>query len=202
MTTLTKQDRETAILSIMRESYASRFAELADKLVAHAKATLRAQHPKFYELLRDEESRKYLDVGQHLHLQLELSSGKCGARIPNFNAKPKFDKLHSEYWYSFEGAADIRTGLSHPSLDSTVTVQADHHLANEYDSLWGAFEDAWNTVEATLYGYKVRERFEADFPELAKHLPKRSVVNALTVPVADIRAKLQAAGIPPVLQGA
>lgn len=208
MTTLTKAVRDETIRSIMRESYAPRFADLMGRITAHVGAEVRAEHPLFYEMLKDEGRRPYLAVQQGLKVSVqEEREGKrvaiYGVRFPTFFGTPEFSALHREQWYKVDYTENIKTGLSHPELHSLVVLDKAHPLAAEYDALWATFEQAWNTVTSTLYSYNVRERFEADFPELAKHLPAQPVkTKALAVPVADIRAKLAAAGIPPTPQGA
>lgn len=201
MTTLTKAVRDETIRNIMRESYAPRFADLRDRITAHVDAELHVTHQVFYKLLKDLDVRPYLDVQQDPYVMLSTSEkSHCGVRFPDFHTKPEFTRLHLDAWYRVEGAPVIKTGLSHPRRAGTVSLGAESPLAKEYMALWAALEEAWNTVESTLYGYKVRERFEADLPELAKHLPPAPVkTSALCVPVADIRAKLAAAGIPPTL---
>lgn len=60
--------------------------------------------------------------------------------------------------------------------------------------------EALQTLTSTIAAYKSREKFEVDFPELAKYLPARTVVSnntALAVPIEDIKAKFAKMGIPP-----
>lgn len=56
------------------------------------------------------------------------------------------------------------------------------------------------TSELTGAALEQREKFEVDFPDLAKHLPPRVVTKALAIPVDDVMKKLQKLGIPPVVK--
>lgn len=201
-TRLTAATRKATIEAILREHFAPQFVALADKLTAHGKALVAAEHPEFIKARKNTALRPYIAARTGFFLYFTSASGERVAfRKP---ARWGGDVRTSQFdarWVSCkdEGLVELKAQTDHPEIGMTATtLPADSQLVIDYLQLWANFSEAQATIRDTIAAYSSREKFEADFAQLSGFLPPRTVAQkfAVTVPVADVTAKLAGLGIP------
>ena len=70
-------------------------------------------------------------------------------------------------------------------------------IITDYDQAWDDYRTAYEKLSSLLASYNNREKFAADFPDLAKHIPP--LVKSVGLPcviVTDVMAELAKVGVP------
>lgn len=184
MKTITNKDRAHLIHSVLSETFDPKFLELNRELVADVKAKLQAAHPKYYEALDNAEISQYLAKGS-----IEgFRSGDIALTRPIDYSEPV-------------GAVMVGRNLRHNNAQHLGDINviaptscqryqlAHEHECQKYFKLLNAMLEARQLLTITLNAYRSREKFETDFPDLARHLPPAPVKIQLPVlnPVGTIK---------------
>lgn len=194
-TKINKKMRDEFLESALRDAFAPRFAALREKLTAHCKAAMEAAHPEFVGALKNKALRPYLAIGQRWAVATE---GR-GLFVPTKYGSFCADQLRDMH-------AGVGSGLNYfflefdaPGLGKYRPVVTDPALLSKYHAIWSGLIDTRSTLSATIAAYATVEKFEADFPQLVKYLPRpaRTAGTAVAVQVGDVLEKLAKVGIPP-----
>lgn len=201
MTALTKKDRNTTIANILKASFEPRFDELQRLLNEAVSNRVKEHFPKFKEWLAD------LDLAPHISVDFRLAPGYS---VDNGNAcyfKRPIDWAHeaqvyrpSVVPYSWSDVANnIFVSCEVPVYARPENFTLFPDLAPHHAAIWEDLSASASKLRQTLYAYKTREKFEVDFPLLAKYLPPRVVTTSTGVIIkpADVMQDLAALGIPP-----
>lgn len=145
------------------------FDPLFDKLVADEEAIaaqmVREQHPRFLELIAQEEAKKY--VSCHGALGIFVSTGP--ARRPNYLVTSEF--LHDHIRVYARGI--------YPTCMSKVQMVNSY----KYDTLWNQYFAARTELAKLVYSYKTLAKLAEDYPEVAKYGPPAQVPASLPMVV-------------------
>lgn len=199
MTTLTKSDKAALIHKVLFDAFDHRFLALNKEIRQSVQSAMAKDHPKFLSLVANDETRKYISsqrVSCFVFKARYLDSD-C-AVIKPFDYSQSFEK--EVYCRSLLRNANVQVigdcDMLVPSqigcyalvggvaIDSYYEIHADLGAAKE-------------KLSALLGAYRLREKFEKDFPELAQFLPAIPVKIAMpAIIIADVLADLAAAGIP------
>jgi hypothetical protein len=201
MTTLTNAARDSAIADILQDAFDPRFDALEKKLRAEYCAEMKEQHPAFYKAWKDPETKKYLycthnpdlyrvDEGSHIALCRPVygrNPGICTSRYPDRDAGYAKIVLKDE-------VGPVSTG----PVSTGLNLEDGSALLAEYRAIWADYGAAFVKIQSLLYTYKVREKFEVDFPSLKKYLPPLPPTKVnLPMPVASkVMEDLAKFGIP------
>lgn len=201
-TRLTAATRKTFIEAVLREHFGPQFDAIGEKLTAHGKALVAAEHPEFIKARKNSALRPYIAARTGFSLYFTAASGeRVGFRKPaRWGGDVRTSQFDSR-WVSCkdEGLLELKAQTDYPEVGMTATtLPADSPFVIDYLQLWANFSEAQATIRDTIAAYNSREKFEADFAQLSGFLPARTVAQkfAVTVPVADITTKLAAIGIP------
>ena len=213
MSTLANTARNETISAALRDAFAPRFKELQDALEVRAAVWLAESHPEFCKAKKDAKLRSYLRITStlpiHFTWKQETDNGVRtkvrGFRLPEYSATIRnlYHKCDCSTWSRVEGASTFDVKSLDVPEGSSLTVEQGDPMLEAYEALWHDYDAARDALHDTLYAYNVREKLEADFPNLTKYLPVReSKQRALAVPVDALQARLSKVGVPPVMQGA
>lgn len=198
-TTLTKQAREAFVLSALKDAFIPRFSEFGNKLNEYVKKAVQEEHPDFLRAYADEKTRPYLAVGSILYIKIK----NADLKVPNYEAIVDADYMARRRHSNTPGTDGMRAHVISPAYGKLKGEELnDAALVAEYNRLWADFFEAQSTLINTITAYRSREKFEADFPQLAKYLPAHVVTSgstAVAIPAKDVMAKLLAAGVPPAV---
>lgn len=195
-TRITNETRKAFMTAVLRDTFAPRFEAIQERGTAWAKVSIAAEHPEFVKARKNEKLRTYVPAASGL----PLFTTKSKMRKPTRWDGTCKTHVHSEGWVSNNevGLTEIRAGVDYPSMSKCNQVIDDEALLADYNKLWAEFAEAQKTLRDTIESYTIREKFEADFPSLAKYLPARvaKACTAVAVPVEDVLSKLAKVGIP------
>ncbi len=203
MTTLTKTDRIEVIHRALKETFAPKFKDWFDEMANLIQGKVREAHPKFFELYNDPDVRPYLSyIRASVYIVLDDGSEHT-VRAPNFEAIAKLIDVDVDDAFNYGGPFNHEyLQVTHPAhgVSGYARFADSHPYMLQYRELLTQLKEAHALLVSTTYAYKQREKFEVDFPDLAKHLPPRVVTKALAIPVDNVMKKLQKLGIPPVVK--
>lgn len=197
-TKITNAQRTEFLERILRETFEPRFDALQKKIDAAAKAEVERQHPAFVKAHKDEKTRKYMPVssGSEFWVSKDVRAHKPA----RWNAVSANRVGQWGVCAKDEGLRRMQFNAIQPAYHGIeFMLESLPELVAEYNALWADFADAQETLTATIYAYSNRVKFEVDFPDLAKYLPKppKFVGTAVAVQVGDVMQKLAQVGIPP-----
>lgn len=194
MTTLKNSDREEVLRRASEAAFASRFAHVEALYKEHVEALLKREHQGFLELMGAPALRRYVAIKNVNALYIEIDTGKRYAA-----ARPVWGKCLS---YPKSTWADRGDGYINLKIDTIVpaifgdVVTSRPEITDPYVAAWADYNAAIVKLSALLWGYTKREKFEADFPELAKYLPGVTPKRSLPAIVPnEIRTELKALGV-------
>lgn len=194
-TKLNKKMRDEFLESALRDAFSPRFADLREKLTAHCKAAVEAGHPEFVKALKNKALRPYLALGQRWAAVTE----GCGLFVPTRYSSFCADQLGGKYTSVGSELIYFFLEFDAPGMGKYRPVVTDPARIAEYKAVWSDLIEARKTLAATIAAYTTAEKFEADFPQLAKYLPRptKTAGTAVAVQVGDVLEKLAKVGIPP-----
>jgi hypothetical protein len=198
-TRLTNDVRESTIRAALRAAFNPRIDALKKKFTAYAVAYIAKEHPKFVKLKADKDNRQYMGIQQDCNLIcIDIdTTGHIGIREPSAIGEWVGNRVRDYGSSSPDGYRKIKANTECPVRMDSISIDMRDPLIVEHFALWDDYFSAMKTLREALYGYTVREIFEADFPELVRYMPARvAPTMALVVPVADLRLKLAGVGIP------
>lgn len=197
MTVLKKTDREQVVHRVLQAAFNPRFIELKKKLAADVAKNARTTSPAFFKLYDVPENRP------HLRYQIGHAFKYCAEQItmacPIHYAKPvtKTTERDSSTGYDDNRSSLRDSDLIIPTIGSNLLLITDPVLIAEYDAIWADFTEAQPKMSGLLESYKNREKFEADFPDFAKHLPALPAKIQLPAVIVDnVLADLAKLGVP------
>lgn len=198
-TKINNKQRAEFLERVLRETFAPRFAEIQERLNEEAKAHIAKEHPGFVKACADPEIKPYVSIAQYHRSRVE----GCRLSKPGSYGKCLASEYHAKYSTSDDGLEWMTAKVDGPAYKDTDFEISDA-LAADYHALWAEFAAAQRLLTDTIHSYTNRIKFEADFPHLAKYLPKpvTTVSTAVAVPVGDVLEKLAKMGIPPSEVGA
>lgn len=191
MTVIKDSDRKTVLERVLAEAFRPRFNAVIEAMHVEAQADLDEKHPVFVKLVSDKTTSPYIATHYNPPIWIEdvrvyLPIMVRDATIPKHRGSQQPD-IHQQ-------ARFIRNLFYPNGFD--VKIKSASTIA-EYERTWSDYSEAYKTLSALLYSYKNREKFESDFPEIAKHLPPKIIRSNLpSVVVADVMANLAKVGIP------
>lgn len=193
-TKINSKQRTEFLEAVLRETFAPRFDEIQERMAKEAAQHIADKHPGFVKACADPEIKPYLAITQRHRGHVE------GHRLskPDSYGKCFAGKYHVKYSMSDDGLKWMYAKVDGPAYHDTDFEVSDA-LAADYHALWAEFAAAQRLLTDTIYSYTNREKFEADFPHLAKYLPKPATVvsTSVAVQVGDVMEKLAKMGIPP-----
>lgn len=204
MTTLTKSDKAALIHKVLFDAFDHRFLALNKEIRQSVQQALAKDHPKFLSLRANEDVKKYIACN---HATRFVVNSLSGAGRPMIVVKPvnySSDFTHqitaqsSSNYYLKELNAEIIGSIDIiVPLMVGIGVSINQEMEDKYYAIHSDLEAATTKLSALLGAYRLREKFEKDFPELAVFLPAIPVKIAMpAIIIADVLADLAAAGIP------
>ena len=200
MPTLTKNDRVEVITDALNATFLPLLKDWEERVAVELLARNQAAHPHFYELWADEANRQYLSVSHNVCVYTEVEKRTVSIRRPDIDSLAK--DVNVDTTFALNGRWDnqwdsVSLDVLCPASNREIVLEEDHPLIVEYAALIQQFSEAHSLLVSTLYSYKQREKFEVDFPDLARYLPTRVTTMAVAVKVEDVITKLAKVGIPP-----
>lgn len=196
MSRITNKHREEFLDHVLRERFAPRFDDIQKRVSEAAKRAVAEQHPAFVKAVADKVLSQYLATRSTIDVQFEDSSKP---RSPRNWATCNATNYAQQYCGLNEGLERIDGKCSAPAYHGTTVRLGDEQFLHDYHTLWGEFAAAQKTLKELIYSYTTTDKFDKDFPELKKYLPRTEVVGPLVVPVDDLKLRLSALGIPPAV---
>lgn len=191
MTVLKNVERKQVIDRALRDSFAPRFSAFAECLRGRYAEQIAKEHPVFSKLVKNADARPYLAVSTVREFYVDGTP----ALTPKYGAWCEMPTRQE--WVDREKYSWVQAGDLTVPADCWKAKINDTGLSKEYAAIWTDYSGAIRTLSELLGSYNVREKFEEDFPELAKYLPAIEVKARLpAVIVADVRTKLAAVGVP------
>lgn len=199
MTTLTKTDKAALIHKVLFDAFDHRFLALNKEIRQSVQSAIAKDHPKFLSLMANDDTRKYLKSQRIAGFVFKANSSpmECAAVKPlDYSQRiikeiPYRRCLRSEN-VQVIGDCDMLVPCQIGSYALIAGICIDSYYAIHAD-LFAAQEK----LSALLGAYRLREKFEKDFPELAVFLPAIPVKIAMpAIVIADVLPDLAAAGIP------
>lgn len=202
MTTINKEDRRAVKHAVLSAAFEPRFNAVQAIMRAHLLIHVESEHPQFVRLYKAKENRPYLQVARSSRFTVPSKTRTVIACRPRNYGEASEAARHS-YVTSDENLSTlVAEDIAIPGSFGREFSISDANVIAEYDAVWKDLQAAYYTLSQLLASYKVREKFEKDFPELAKHLPEaRQVSRMPAVIVKDVRADLAKFGIPASNQG-
>ena len=204
MTTLNKKDRDTTIANILKASFEPRFDELQRLLNEAVGNRVKEHFPKFKEWLADPELAPHIKVDSWFEPRYLSSNGNSYKfKRPRYwahEAQVYRPSVVPFFWADV--SEDIPVSCEVPTDSRPEDFSYFNDLEPHHLKIWRDLSASSAKLRQTLYAYKTREKFEVDFPLLAKYLPPRVVTNStgvITKP-ADVMQDLIAQGIPPEVE--
>ncbi len=204
MTTLNKKDRNTAITNILKASFEPRFDELQRLLNEAVSNRVKEHVPKLKEWLADPDLAPHISV----HFRFEPYYSSNGSNVYNF--KRPSDWAHEAQVYRPSvvpyGWSDVAKNIFVSCKVPVACLPKNFIYFNDLETyhaaIWEDLSASAVKLRQTLSAYKTREKFEVDFPLLAKYLPPRVVTTSTGVIIkpADVMQDLAALGIPPEVE--
>lgn len=200
MTTLTKTDRTEVITDVLNATFLPLFKDWKERVAVELLARNQATHPRFYELWADEANRQYLSVSHNVCVYAEVEKSPVLVRHPDIDSLA--EDVNVDTTFALNSRWDdqwdsISLDILCPASNREIVLEEGHPLIVEYAALIQQFGEAHSLLVSTLYSYKQREKFEVDFPDLARYLPARVTTMAVAIKVEDVMVKLAKVGIPP-----
>lgn len=202
MTTITKTDRTAAIAAILKATFEPRFTEFQRLLTEAVKNRVNEHFPKFKDWLADPELGPHIKAQHNFEPMYynELAADQVYFKRPT-NWTEEAEKCRQHTPCSWDDAArDIKASTAVPTTGRPEGFYIFNDLAPVYLSIWEDLIAAASKLRGVFGAYKAREKFEVDFPDLAKYLPAKITVSSSTAvrlnPV-DVMKDLAAMGIPP-----
>lgn len=197
---ITNAQRNGFLESVLRSTFQPRFEALWVKVDALAKAEVERQHPHWVRGRKDKDLLPYIGASHGVYVKF----GDHYARKPTRWHGVVVSLVDCEYSirYNNDGVRDYESPVSHPQYQVVqLKISEDDVMCSEHRAIWADFAAAQETLTATIFAYNNRAKFEVDFPDLAKHLPKPAKVvgTAIAVQVGDVMEKLAKVGIPPAV---
>jgi hypothetical protein len=192
---MTKKERQNILNKILYDAYRSLFLDFKAKVKLEIISKIPA---KFSELYADEECKEFLNTSHVGTIIFQIDSYKWVFCAPDFNNCQRQKPSGYLYSSSKDGGYEkerFRDIICPKSMDTVTFDNID--LYDEYHKLWDAYIDAYIQVESLLYSYKSDAKFASEFPEFAKYLPEKVIIQKLpAVQVDTVRTKLASVGIP------
>lgn len=198
MSTLKKSDREEVLRAVLTETFKPQFEDIARRLQIDLRAHLVKEHPRFLELLKDQQSVRYVATGYVRDFKVKVDDENTHTmKMPEFGLRASMPNGR----YMTSGERSAYRSMSDPD---TVTpsdfYQHDIHdskLIKAYVKLWESYVAAYDKLATILRSYTTQEKFVEDFHEFDKYLPEPTVkAHPPAVIVKTARAELRKLGIP------
>lgn len=195
---LKKEDRELVLRKVLTEAFEKRFYDIGDELVIRARAQVAAEHPRFVELLLDEQAKQYIYAISRYAIFAKVDDTEFRYARPHRYGQPA--EMPAQRWYNKErqNATEIiaRLSLHVPGGYGDVYINSPE-IIERYRKAWADYTEAQAKLSALLNSYSTREKLAEDFPEFAKHVPLAQAKAKLpAVIVTDVLAELAVLGVP------
>lgn len=197
MATLKNTDRDEVARRALSDAFAPRFAAIQKDLQALLRDKLDKEHPEFVKLVKNPDTRKYLATTSACKIYFADGDDTHIAAAPVYGKRSEMPEHSGYYSVERERHTLIQDGDTVVPCAMGDFKVSDRKVLKAYRQAWADYVAACDKLYSLLYSYNVREKFAADFPELAKYLPALAVKAKLpTVIVKDVRAELSKFGIP------
>lgn len=195
---LKKEDRELVLRKVLTEAFEKRFYDIGDELVIRARAQVAAEHPRFVELLADEQTKQYVYASSRYAIFAKVDGTEFRYARPNSYGRPAEmptqRRVDREQQNATESSA--RLSLHVPGSYGDVFVSTPE-IIERYRKTWADYTEAQAKLSALLNSYSTREKLAEDFPEFAKHVPlAQAKIKLPAVIVTDVLAELAVLGVP------
>lgn len=202
---ITNAQRNEFLESVLRSTFEPRFEALWAKVDALAADEVNLQHPHWIRGRKDKGLLPYMPASGGVEVRFLLADSGESSGIRARRPLAWSGVARKAFYSGYIGRdtalrlEDRKSPVSTPLYIAVSLLISDKELCDEYASVWNDFYAAQETLTATIHAYNNREKFESDFPDLSKHLPKPAKVvgTAVAVQVGDVMAKLAKVGIPP-----
>lgn len=195
MTVMTKAMREDVLEGVLTEAFRERFNEIAVQLTGFVRASVQANHPVFCQLVKDTVAKPYLAIDFSPSVYRATEKYKSAYFQPEYGIAVACPE---QTWKLGDSVSWLPIkDVEAPQRAGDTVIPAEHAINRDYLALWADYTAAQAKLDALLRSYKSREKFEADFPDFARHLPTRVFTAPLpTVIVKDVLQDLAKVGVP------